>query len=321
MFTIKSLAMSAALIVPMVCAINVQAKSIEKIEHTRIPINEHLDRHVYQFVFNDQSLKTVTVQIGPDRYDKKAFKIQRVVTSEDIYNHPDFLVSVNHLAQLYEKANPETKINFSLLPDGNLSYSYRGNNPKRIKIFVDNMIQNSYKKALSSIYYLIPSGEGNEMYFDYKNIGRLQSTRATIIERKISRIIKTSTQKEKLKTLLDFVQSIPYDKSNMTNTHFRSPMAVLTDNTGDCDEKALLLSMMLQSAFPNLETKLFLTRIGKDDHSITLLEWPDKKTPGLLHINNKYYLPLETTTKVGIGYIAPIIVKALKSNRYFIIDL
>jgi hypothetical protein len=321
LLTKKSLALSAALIVSTTFVIHAQSTSIDRIQHTRIPINNHLDRHVYQFIFKNKSLKTLTVKIGPSRYDKKAFRIQRIVTSKDIYNHPDFLVSINNLAQLYEKENTDVKINFNLLPDGNLSYSYSGNNPKSIKNFIDNTIKNSYKKLLSSTYYLIPSGEGNGMHFDYKNIGRSQSTRATIIERKISRLIKASTEKDKLKTLLDFVQSIPYDKSKMTNTHFRSPMAVLTDNAGDCDEKALLLSTMLKSAFPNLETKLLLTKTGRDDHAITLLEWREKNTPGLLHINNKYYLPLETTTQVGMQYIAPIVIKSFKANNYFIIDL
>jgi hypothetical protein len=90
-----------------------------------------------------------------------------------------------------------------------------------------------------------------------------------------------------------YVLSIPYKSSTIN----RTPVDVITQNGGDCDEKAFLLAtLLLQNKYPCV---LILTK----DHGFLAINVPDnisvKQPSSYITFNNKKYYFADATLKTG----------------------
>lgn len=296
------------------------ASSIKLLEHAKHNLSSDIERHAYRVTLDNGSKPTILLNLSPKKYASKDIRIPRRLSSEQIYSHPDFMATINENARLYSIANPGSKFTFDLKENGQLGYNYHGKNPKALRAYIDKMLKKTADQMMESVFHLKTDKKSKNILFDYNYAAKTQQHIANTLTRKLLKLQMSKKANEKLDILLSFVQSIPYDGSNMTNIAFRTPLAVLADHKGDCDEKSLLLSLMIKSALPNLKTALLLSKTGKDDHAITLIEWPYKR-PGRLQIGNTYYLALETTAPQQIGYIPPIMIRALKDKQYKVISI
>lgn len=69
----------------------------------------------------------------------------------------------------------------------------------------------------------------------------------------------TRSRREFVERALAYVQTIPYSKIKITNDNqsgFRHPLAVIADNAGDCDSKAVLFLALIQARYPELPATL-----------------------------------------------------------------
>jgi hypothetical protein len=135
----------------------------------------------------------------------------------------------------------------------------------------------------------------------YRQIFRDSALRLKQPAQDIRAAFPQKTQEELLRTLLAWVQKMPYER-NFDTSDFTSLPAALTGQGSDCDSRAMLLAVLLR--FMGSNTAIFISDVYSHAVMGIELDLPGAKIPAFSTEGAVHYLVAETTASVGPGLIA-----------------
>jgi hypothetical protein len=118
--------------------------------------------------------------------------------------------------------------------------------------------------------------------------------------------------------LLSWVQSIPYNnlENRLTSNGagYLPPLAVITNNQGDCDSKAVLMASLIRSLLP--EVKMVLVYLP--NHAVLGISLPFRNNEPIVRLGGTDYLLMETSgpAVMTIGETGEATKVALARGRY-----
>jgi hypothetical protein len=118
--------------------------------------------------------------------------------------------------------------------------------------------------------------------------------------------------------LLSWVQSIPYNslENRLTSNGagYLPPLAVITNNQGDCDSKAVLMASLIRSLLP--EVKMVLVYLP--NHAVLGISLPFRNNEPIVRLGGTDYLLMETSGPaiMTIGETGEATKVALARGRY-----
>ncbi len=126
--------------------------------------------------------------------------------------------------------------------------------------------------------------------------------------------------RNKLEYITSFIQSIPYVENN---TEFNSPLSVLLNHRGDCDELSLLAYQLIKSLAPEAQPRLLVVQRGDGyQHMLVLVRlMPRQENEAFFSVMNRIYMPIELTQSTPIGVIPDRIQMALNQGHSALITI
>ncbi|WP_415912843.1 hypothetical protein [Neptuniibacter sp. QD37_11] len=256
----------------------------------------------------------------------------RTVSQRDLSQNEEFNSRVQQAVKSFNRRHKKTPVEVVIGPV-DTRINHKVDSPEsleRMQVIYDGIVE----KTLKEDYYLAKATvKGNkEVFFDYSRMSARQNPLIRgyseklrlMVGQKVLKQGRRATPVDYMMTALAVSQGIPYDSGNWRESNFRSPAKVLIDNKGDCDEKSLLLGMVLKDIFPKHQVKVLgvWNKAEATGHAVTLFEWPYRKSPWpTLTIHGKKFLSLETTIPSEPGHLDSRVRRALKNRDYVTLDV
>lgn len=151
-----------------------------------------------------------------------------------------------------------------------------------------------YRDSRDHLAYRYSSFNANDAQSPANYFGFMFSEpgREVIRDLSMQLVDDTMTMKEKIMSLLTFVQSIPYSKDRVSKgkaEYVRYPVETLADGTGDCEDKAVLLGSLFEELCVDFILML------PPDHMALGVQCDDIQKEQYFMFNDKKYYYLETT--------------------------
>lgn len=288
----------------------IRAEENLSFDHRLIKYNLVVDKK-YPFRFN---IRTDFLYI-----DMNDLIYKRDFDLNEVYRIPSFKSSIERKISSYESSN-DVKINFSISHASGFRFDtvaasqrIADKAAKDMREFVE---EETSRIAKDNFHHI---AIGSDHFFDYPFASKSQSSLGEEIYRKTRPIVsQIPNPLNRVQFYLDLVQNIPYDNEKLGGHYFRTPLAVIMDNKGDCDEKSLLLLTILKEAFP--DKKVALLALKNIPHAIALIESlrPMDQSFRYKGVN---YLPLETTASVPYGKIDEDVKNEIKKGQFFLFQI
>jgi hypothetical protein len=161
------------------------------------------------------------------------------------------------------------------------------------------------------------------LMIDYNHIvSRYQRPAREIMEQIIRQVpyFTALNYREQVEWLAYFIQSIPYQSPP---TSFRHPVSVLHEYKGDCDEKSVLLGLLIKSlpASKNVSLMYLNKALNGEDHMIIMVEMPGRTGDIPITIKGTRYIPIETTTSLRIGSLPREVLRQIDNEQFGVIGI
>lgn len=237
-----------------------------------------------------------------------AFKVENDTTNRAQKTDTTFLMS-KALEIKYAKAQREAAIRstgaISIRPyqaaNGNVGYRYSGDTAKARTVIasIDRRATAAMEQYLESKNYHLK--DNGRIESDYQTMARDNFLEIRPLARAIQRATKGMSMRDAMNYTLSFLQSIPYETyhpqaGDRGNYIFNSPLTLVSENKGDCDEKSLAFGTLMRLLFPNLEMGIVLV----PGHAFIAMDIPPQKGDMLLPMNGRNYVVAEP---VGPAYL------------------
>lgn len=266
---------------------------------------------VYPFAFN---IRTDALSIN-----MKDLTYRREFDLNDVYKIPGVPAKIQRLINAYETTH-DIKVNFEVSYVNGFRFTTEAKTQReadKAAQDIKNIIEKETQKVAKEYFHHISIG--NNGFFDYAFAAHSQSNLGETIYRKTKPIVSRITNPlNQLQFYLDFVQRIPYDKGELSGNYFRTPLAVLMDNKGDCDEKALLLTVILKEAFPG--KKVGILALENIPHAIAVIE-SERPMSKSFRYKGVNYVPLETTANLEYGDISTEVKNEIKKGKFYLFTI
>lgn len=188
-------------------------------------------------------------------------------------------------------------------------------------------IQKRYDKAYDQVltkqgYHMTEYGGQQVLMSDYKNIAKEEYAAFKPVVFEISRQA-TGRLRKKLNFALNFFQSIPYEtphrEGSASSVRFQSPMSLITQNKGDCDEKSLAFGAVVRRM--SMATPVYLVVI--EGHALVALAMRPDKGDQYIKKNGQTLVLAEPTgpSMLPLGRITKYSATEIAANRYELIEL
>jgi len=236
-----------------------------------------------------------------------SFKVERNTTERAKETDKTFLLT-QALNIKYEKAQREAAIRsgngVTIRPyqaaNGNVGYRYSGDQGRAQAIVesIDRRASAAMEEYLQQKNYRLK--ENGRIESDYKAIAQDNFLEIRPLARAIQKATRGQSMRDVMNYTLSFLQSIPYETIRETgdrgNYIFNSPLTLVGDNKGDCDEKSLAFGTLMRLMYPNVDMGLVLV----PGHAFVAMEIPPKQGDMLVPFGNKTMVVAEP---VGPAYI------------------
>lgn len=217
----------------------------------------------------------------------------------------------------YNKHNNRDAINVSFKNDS-ISINYQKiEDYENLKNILDRVEERA--KQMNAVKKL----DDNRLIIDYHSIVNNYKNPSKEIMNQIMRQIPSFERlsfRNQVEILSDFIQSIPY---NTPNNRFRHPVSVINENMGDCDEKSVLLGLLIKS-LPNSKgvSLMYLNKaLNNEDHMIILVEMDSNASDVTINLAGTQYIPIETTATVSIGRLHKSVLDQINRKEFFTIKI
>lgn len=237
-----------------------------------------------------------------------AFKVENSTTQRAQQTDTTFLMS-KALDIKYAKAKREAAIRSTggvsiqpyQAPNGNVGYRYSGDTAKARTLIasIDRRATAAMEQYLSSKNYRLK--ENGRIESDYQTMARDNFLEIRPLARALQHATKGMNMRDTMNYTLAFLQSIPYETyrpqaGDRGNYIFNSPLTLVSEDKGDCDEKSLAFGTLMRIMYPNLEMGIVLV----PGHAFVAMDIPPQKGDMLLPINGKNLVVAEP---VGPAYM------------------
>lgn len=161
-------------------------------------------------------------------------------------------------------------------------------------IHIEDTLLSYYRDNRDHLAYRYSSFNVNDAHSPANYFGFMFSDPGREVVRNLSMqlVDDTMTMKEKIMSLLTFVQSLPYSKDRVSKgkvEYVRYPVETLADGTGDCEDKAVLLGSMFY------ELGIDFVLLLPPDHMALGVPCDDIHGEQCFKFGDKKYYYLETT--------------------------
>lgn len=236
-----------------------------------------------------------------------SFKVERDTAERAKETDKTFLLT-EALNIKYEKAQREAAIRsgngVSIRPyqaaNGNVGYRYSGDQGRAQALVqsIDRRASAAMDDYLQQKNYRLK--ENGRIESDYKAMAQDNFLEIRPLARAIQKATRGQSMREVMNYTLSFLQSIPYETIRETgdrgNYIFNSPLTLIHDNKGDCDEKSLAFGTLMRLMYPNVDMGLILV----PGHAFVAMDIPPQQGDMLLPLGNKTMVVAEP---VGPAYI------------------
>lgn len=294
---------------------SIKSRQLIKIAHTERAFNNGIEEHNYTFHLRNGNKPKMQISINPNQHLRKDIVFKRILTPEEIVSQPHFLSGLQDKANQLSKRYNKGKIKIISTQGKGINYQAYGIPGDQIQAKMDKLIEEQSIETSRDIFHAAYNAKTKSHYPDYRYAAIEQRSLTKSLAIKLLKATKTLSAKEKIAIITRFVQDIPYDSANMSDANFRTPIAVIDDYKGDCDEKSLLLAMLFKEIFPSLEHGVLTIDTRPVGHAVTYIEYPFASNL-TISIGNKKYLLIETTTPSSIGKIDKKSLRAINSGKY-----
>ena len=236
------------------------------------------------------------------------FKVENDKTDQAHETDKTFLLD-EALDIKFEKAQREARIRstsgVSVVPyrmrNGNINYQYSGdtNRARAIIESVERRANSAMEDYLQQKNYRLKSNGRIES--DYQTMARDNFLEMRPLARAIQKATRGMSMRETMNYTLSFLQSIPYEtispaQGDRGNYIFNSPLTLISDNKGDCDEKSLAFGTLMRLLYPNLKMGIILV----PGHAFVAMKMDSEKGDMILPVGNDQYVVAEP---VGPAYM------------------
>ena len=127
-----------------------------------------------------------------------------------------------------------------------------------------------------------------------------------------------SNARSYLNLLLSWAQAIPYDtlenRVSSNGSGFSPPLAILNQNKGDCDSKAVLAAALIRAFLPNNPMKLVLLH----DHALLAISMTPLATDETINAEGLPFILLDPTGpgQLKLGEVSKSTRQGLASRNY-----
>ncbi len=289
---------------------------ITNMKHSEQSISFKHELLTYNFTVDNYrnygfKLKTNSLSVNIDD-----ISYRRDFNLSDVYKIPEFKTRIDQIVRSYERSNG-IKVEFELSYSQGFKFIASAKSQKKADSAakeVRGLVEVEVTKMAEEYFHHTTIGDAS--FFDYKFALKTQASVGQSIYRKTQPIVSLMNNPlDQLQFYLDFVQAIPYDYGELEGHYFRTPLAVLMDNKGDCDEKALLLVSILEHQFPDREVAILAFK--NIPHAIAVIE-SEKPMSLSFSYEGKNYIPLETTANMDYGVIGNKIKEEIMKGAFYL---
>jgi hypothetical protein len=147
-------------------------------------------------------------------------------------------------------------------PDG-LRYKGRGPTKQQIQREIDRLeriSRDALNEYLAQRHYVL---DGDMVETDYTKLARRNFIAMEPLASAVARQTRGQSDRQVMNYLLSFLQSIPYEtfeakEGDRVTNIFNSPLRLLTQNKGDCDDKGLAFGLLVKLLYPNTKVGIVL---------------------------------------------------------------
>jgi hypothetical protein len=142
-------------------------------------------------------------------------------------------------------------------------------------------------------YYFVKDTTGKYVMPDHLRIARDYVAPLRSVGRALAEQSGARTQRQMIDTVLNFVQSIPYDtledRTTSNGAGFVTPFGLLAGNRGDCDSKSVLMLALLRGLYPQLPLIMVYTH----EHAFVGIKTEAQSGDRIIRIQNRVYVLAE----------------------------
>ncbi|MBI1363206.1 MAG: hypothetical protein GC134_04410 [Proteobacteria bacterium] len=194
-------------------------------------------------------------------------------------------------------------VSVQVIPNGgNLSFQASGPDERTVDRELERIRRLANKEMESYLQEHNYTIEGNAIETDYAKVSRANY----FAMRPLARAIQEQTRGMDMRSVMDytlaFLQSIPYSTyqprpGDRTTAIFNTPLRLIANNKGDCDDKSLAFGTLLKIMYPSLTIALVLV----PEHAFVAVEVPTQPGDTILRDGGHTYVLAEP---VGPDYYA-----------------
>lgn len=218
-------------------------------------------------------------------------------------------------------------IQVHLIPQGDqIRFSVRGRTnaeSKAVMKKVQKQYDKFYKESLKELGYKVEKEAGRYVVMsDYQNIAKKQYDEFRPVARALSSKASGS-KRQKFNYVLNFLQSIPYATPHRNasgyDMQFSSPVSLIENNRGDCDEKSLAFGAVLRRM--SGATPVYMVLI--EGHALVAVGVRPNKEDLYIKKNGRKLVLAEPTGPglMPLGRIAERSKREINAGRYKLIKM
>lgn len=275
-------------------------------------------KHHLVSVLANNKVSTALISINRSGFNPKDFVIDGYIDQVKLFANPELRARLDEHVAFYKRNEPNGEFAITYPASGGANLAVKSKKGQSIIADFNNFTAELSNEILTSAFHISVNPDTNVADVDYEFTITSQAPYLGKFAYALIAPVFNSSRLEQLSYLLNFVQGITYDTP--LDNSFRTPLAVLDDEMGDCDEKSVLLAALLKSAMPNSMPALLVIKTKRGSHAIAVAEWPYDH-PNRMLIDGKPYIAMETTDKFPVGIVPDEVLDALKAGRYYMIRL
>ncbi|ATC93677.1 hypothetical protein [Pseudoalteromonas tunicata] len=220
--------------------------------------------------------------------------------------------------------NPrEVKIKFKK-NHNKLSYSITTKKPeltREVRLALSNTEKNAQQALLKDLSYIAFNSPwyGKSIKVDHVQFAAEAIEQITPIADAIKSQLQYHRPRDVINFTLNWVQSIPYqaleDRKTSNGSGFNPPLKVISENSGDCDSKMVLLGAILKNIYPRLS----IAFIYLPEHALIGFQLPKLKSDEFTDIEGLHYLLAEPVgpALIPLAEIAPSSAQYVNTQSYY----
>jgi hypothetical protein len=276
-----------------------------------------MNHHITHIVANNKA-SSVYLPINRSNFNHNDFKISGFIDQVTLFSNQELREKLNSHVEFYKRNESKGEFIVTYPPTGGANISIKSSRGHEVMADFNQYVSELSNEVLGKSFHITVNPDTNVADVDYEFAITSQAPYFAKFSYKLLEPVINEDHLVQLRYLLSFVQSIPYDTP--LDNSFRTPLAVLDDVQGDCDEKSVLLASLLKTIMPQRKPALLVIKTKRGNHAISVVEWPYENANRVL-IDGSPYIAMETTDKFPLGVVPNDVVSALKAGHYYMIKL